>query len=140
METLQYVRAKDRLQPDGPIDLAPLVGTWVNTNVASTGIVKVVLSNEEGSLAVQAFGACEPTPCDWGAADDVVACAAGPDSRQPMGFTAAYDFGFMTMRLEANLSRGLLIIASFNAFHDDSGRSDFFSREFFHYQPATDPV
>ena len=137
METIEHVRAKDRLPARGPIDLAPMLGTWLNTNTASRGIVKVILSDDEGALVVHAFGACDPAPCDWGPASEVVACAARPDSQKPMGFTARYDFGFLTMRLEANLSRGLLIIASFNTFHDDSGRSDFFSREFFFFQEAT---
>ena len=134
METVAHVRAKDRRRADGSIDLSPMLGTWINTNTASRGIVKVILSSDDGALAVQAFGACDPEPCDWGRASNVVACAAGPGSQEPMGFTARYTFDFLEMRLEANLSRGLLIIASFNTFHDDSGRSNFFSREFFFYQ------
>ena len=137
METITYVRAQDGLHADGPIDLSSHLGNWINTNTASRGIVEVILSSNEGALAVQAFGACDPSPCDWGRARDVVACAAGPDSRQLMGFTAEYDFCFLEMRLEANLSKGLLIIASFNTFRDGSERSDFFSREFFFYQEAT---
>ena len=137
MEMVAHVRAKDRQHAEGSIDLSPMLGTWINTNTASRGIVKVILSSDDGKLAMQAFGACDPAPCDWGPASDVVACAAGPGSREPMGFTAGYHFDFMEMRLEANLSRGLLIIASFNTFLDESGRSDFFSREFFFYQEST---
>ena len=137
MESVEHIRAKDRQRAEGPIDLTSMLGTWINTNTASRGIVKVILSSDEGALAVHAFGACDPAPCEWGRASDVVACAAGPGSTEPMGFTARYDFDFLEVRLEANLSRGLLIIASFNTFHDDSGRSDFFSREFFFYQAAT---
>lgn len=137
METLPYVRAKDRRRPDGPLDLSGITGTWRNTNPNTSGLVKVILSHYEDGLAVQAFGACEPEPCEWGEADEVVACAAGPASRQPMGFTAQYHFGFMKTRLEANLSRGLLIIAGFHTFLDDSGRSDYFTREFFRFQQPT---
>jgi hypothetical protein len=37
----------------------------------------------------------------------------------------------MTALLEANLSKGLLIIACLKTFRDESGRSNYFSREFF---------
>ena len=136
MKALPFVRAKDQRFPDGPLDLSGILGTWVNTNPDTKGIIRVLLSRNEGDLAVQAFGACEPDPCAWGEADDVVACAAAPDSREPMGFTAHYHFGFMQTRLDANLSRGLLIIAGFHTFLDDSGRSDYFTREFFRFQQA----
>lgn len=48
------------------LTLASLVGTWVNVNAATQDIVKIVLTNNGGSLGVHAFGACSPTPCDWG--------------------------------------------------------------------------
>jgi hypothetical protein len=47
-------------------------------------------------------------------------------------FFAVYDFDFMRMFLAANMNKGLLIIASYNTFRDGSGRSNYFSREFFY--------
>jgi hypothetical protein len=54
-----------------------------------------------------------------------------------MAFRATYDFGFLETRLEANLSLGLLVIANLNTFRDDSGRSNYFSREFFYKSDAS---
>ena len=136
MESIRYLRAKDRHAADGPLDLAPLVGTWIATDETTGGIVKVLVSEIDGGLAVHAFGACEPEPCDWGRAATAEAYATSPAARDATGFTAHYDFGFLRTRLEANLGKGLLIIAAFNTFHDESGRADYFSRTFFHYQPA----
>src|SRR5258705_220229 len=44
-------------------------------------------------------------------------------------FEARYEFGRMTAVLEANLSKGLLIVACLKTFRDGSGRSDYFVRE-----------
>jgi hypothetical protein len=52
------------------LTLGSLVGTWVNVNAATRDIVKIVLTNSGGSLGVHAFGACSPTPCDWGQVTD----------------------------------------------------------------------
>ena len=52
------------------------------------------------------------------------------------GFLAVYDFDFMQMSLAANMNKGLLIIASYNTFRDGSGRSNYFSREFFYRAEA----
>ena len=38
----------------------------MNVNAATRDIVKVVLTESNGKLGVHGFGACEPTPCDWG--------------------------------------------------------------------------
>ena len=58
--------------------------------------------------------------------------AINVESRQPAGFLARYDFGFSELSLAANEAQGLLIIASFSTFRDGSGRSSYFSREFFY--------
>jgi hypothetical protein len=68
---------------------------------------------------------------DWGTVA-AVPHAAGVDGREPAGFLAVYEFGFMQVVLAANLNKGLMIVASYNAFRDGSGRSNYFSREFFY--------
>ncbi len=49
-----------------------------------------------------------------------------------MAFTALFDFGFMESLLAVYLKGGILVLDSFNTFRDDSGRSNYFSPEFFH--------
>jgi hypothetical protein len=48
-----------------------------------------------------------------------------------MAFEANYDLGFMDVQVQANFSLGLLVLACFNIFKDQSGRQNYFSREFF---------
>jgi hypothetical protein len=50
------------------------------------------------------------------------------------------DFDFMSLHLQANMSLGLLIIASFNMFKDGSGRSDYFCREFYRRETGPAPL
>ncbi len=54
------------------------------------------------------------------------------DGRQAAAFSAVYDFGFEEVRLQANVKLGVLVVASFNRFRDESGRSNYFGREFFY--------
>jgi hypothetical protein len=138
MGSVKYTREEDHIPADaqkgaaGSIDVTPFVGIWVNTNAKSKGISRVVVDRAGDGLTVDVFGACDGSPRDWGEVkvDFVYAKSAG--SQEPMAFSARYDFGFMETRLEANLSLGLLVIAGLNKFKDDSGRSNYFSREFFH--------
>ncbi|ETX03818.1 hypothetical protein [Candidatus Entotheonella palauensis] len=140
MQTMQYVQAHDR--PEASVgrqasayqDLSALAGTWVNTNSEAKGIVKVVISAKDDTLTVRAFGADEPAPCDWGEIEADVVFPAGIRPHECMGFSATYDFDFMQAHLQGNMNLGLLIIASFNTFTDDSGRSNYFAREFFNKQ------
>jgi hypothetical protein len=43
-----------------------------------------------------------------------------------------YDFGFLVTILAAYAKQGILVLDTFNTFTDSSGRSNYFSREFFH--------
>ena len=63
--------------------------------------------------------------------------STGVQSSDVMAFSATYDFGFLETRLEANLSLGLLVIANLNTFRDGSGRSNYFSREFFYHSKGS---
>ena len=49
-----------------------------------------------------------------------------------MAFSAVYDFGFMETLLAAYMKGGILVLDTFNAFKDSSGRASYFTREFFH--------
>ncbi len=42
--------------------IAQFVGTWNNTDPATTGITKVIIT----ATTVQMWGSCTPTDCDWG--------------------------------------------------------------------------
>jgi hypothetical protein len=121
----------NQTQPGIEIDPTPLAGMWVNTNDATSGITRFVLQVKGGRIVVHAFGACDPSPCDWGPVEADV-FAADTDSRVANAFNAAYDFGFMKTSLQAHVRQGLLVVAKFDQFTDNSGRSNYFSKEFFY--------
>jgi hypothetical protein len=137
MSELRFTRAEDLPKAvnkrTATVNPAPLVGTWLNTDKATPGIVKLILSVRDGAFVVRAFGACTPSPCDWGEVDGLV-YSGGVDSDEGMAFTVSYRFGFLETILAVYLKSGILVLDSFNAFKDGSGRSDYFSREFFYQQ------
>jgi hypothetical protein len=45
---------------------AALVGTWNACDAATRSLVRVVIAASGSAITVHAFGACTPTPCDWG--------------------------------------------------------------------------
>ncbi|MEW6209840.1 MAG: hypothetical protein AB1631_15860 [Acidobacteriota bacterium] len=135
-QSMKYMREDDELKSDatgGQVDSSPLVGTWINTDKATGGIAKLILSKKGDSFFVQAFGACAPSPRDWGKVEGEVFSSA-VDSREGMAFTARFDFGFMETSLAVYLKSGILVLDSFNTFKDGSSRSNYFSREFYYQQ------
>jgi hypothetical protein len=132
MESPAFVRLQDRIasRSDGAISPHDLQGIWVNTEGQSRGIVKAAVDARD-HLRVRVFGAGESGPRDWGWLDVDALYAAAPDACKGIGFTATYVLPSAKVDLHANLSKGLLIIASLTSFHDGSGRSNYFAREFF---------
>ena len=120
---------KADLRPDA-LTLGSLVGTWVNVNAATRDIVKIVLTNNGGSLGVHAYGACSPTPCDWGQVRGQ-AYAASVAGGSAVAFTANYAFGFKNTTLTGHLNGEHMIADDFNVFEDGSGRSPYFTEGMF---------
>ena len=105
------------------LSLEVLVGEWHNTNPAP-GIVRIECQdNGDGRLRV--------TAGDWGSVVAPV-FAFEFDSDKAGAFSALFDLGFEEVRMQANVKQGVLVVATFNAFKDDSGRSNYFHREFFY--------
>jgi hypothetical protein len=83
-----------------PTSRSNLVGTWVNVNPATTGIVKVVITNDIFGFRIHTYGACSPTPCDHGS------IVASPFSKSvtssvATGLSAIYDHGFVKVLVTA---------------------------------------
>ena len=57
------------------------------------------------------------------------------ETTEALAFEATYDHGFLEVHLQANVKAGVLVVASLNRFVDDSGRSSYFTREFY-YRPG----
>ena len=130
---LPYRMAADRPmtapRPRDAVDLGPLLGRWHNTNPNTKGIASVVLERAADAYEIGATGvSCDE---DWGRVP-AIPHAAHISGREPAGFLACFDFGFSEVLFSANEAKGLLIIASFTTFRDDSGRSSYFTRESFY--------
>jgi hypothetical protein len=112
-------------------DLSMLTGRWANTNPRSQGIVEVRMRIEEDVLHINLFGAGDHAPIDWGGLPATVYHERNDEGlEQP--FRAHYEFGFMDVALQGFLRQGVLVVLSFTRFSDGSGRTNYFSKEFFH--------
>jgi len=131
---MQFAQICDRVKIDpasvGPISLSAFPGTWFNSNPDTTGIAQIVMSESAGNLFLQTFATGPAGLIDWGKVAAHV-FTAGPSSRLPAGFTSRYDFDFVEIQLQGMLMKGLLVLAQFHSFKDDSGRADHFGREYF---------
>jgi hypothetical protein len=135
MGALQYMRLDEQAVAQGSVVPEPLLGTWFNTNTATRGIAKAVLAGKENGIVLRIFAAGSQQMVDWGetAASIFAADALGTEA---MAFSAVYEFGFMETQLQGHVRQGVLIIAKFDRFKDDSGRSNYFSKEFFYRTEA----
>jgi hypothetical protein len=128
---MNFAQISDRVEAQrGEIDRAALVGTWINSNLDTNSIARVNISDADGKLQLQVFAMGPDGLIDWGTSDAQV-FAGGPSSHAGVGFTCTFDFGFAEARLQAMIMKGLLVLAQFHLFKDDSGRADYFLREYF---------
>jgi hypothetical protein len=107
---------------------APLLGTWTNINPKTNDIVKVVIAAAGGGISVDTFGACVPTPCNWGSVAGAD-YAANVSSSPAVAFTAQYKFSFSTVTLVGHLQGPQLLVESFTIFTDGSGRSNLYTSD-----------
>lgn len=125
-----------RMQDEGSATSAPsldnrlFVGRWQNTNSQTDGVTQVEFTDRNGALIMRAFGAGDPEPIDWGEIE-VQVFADDVDSRDGNKFGAVYQSDFMQIQMHGWVKLGVLVIAFFNHFTDDSGRASYFDREFF---------
>jgi hypothetical protein len=128
---MQFAQICDRVIVDGgPVDVSGLHGAWLNSNPATNGIARMVITEVGGKLSLQVFAVGPDGPIDWGTTE-VAVFAATPSSRVAAGFSCRYDFGFAEATLQGMIMKGLLVLAQFHRFKDDSRRADYFVREYF---------
>jgi hypothetical protein len=131
---MQFAQIFDHVQADpatvGQLNPAGLQGTWFNSNPDTNGIARMVMSESNGKLSLQVFAIGPEGLIDWGTSE-VSVFAATPSSRVGAGFTCLFDLGFVETRLQGSIVKGLLVLAQFHSFKDDSKRADYFVREYF---------
>jgi len=123
-----------------PPSKAPqLVGTWVNVDKETRGIVKLNIARKgNGRLAVHSYGACYPKPCDNGTVN-AFAHSTSVDSSRAKAFSYQSNIGFaveiVTGQLEDREDGLRLVVNSFTRFTDSSSRYDFFYTDVFKLKP-----
>ncbi|MEK8020563.1 MAG: hypothetical protein VSS75_027165 [Candidatus Parabeggiatoa sp.] len=110
----------------GNVDITPLLGTWLNSNAATKWIKKFTLAKTDDVFTLDTFAV--EAPFDWGK----VEISTYMDNIGEIAFHAVYDLGFMESVFAANSNKGLIVIAAFHQFKDNTGRSNFLCREFFY--------
>ena len=103
-----------------------LVGTW--TNKTSNNVVKAVITDKGGKLEVDIYGACTPSPCNWGVVA-AVPYAATVSGGAAAAFNANYSFSFSTVIVIGHLQGAELVLETLTHFTDGSGRADFYFSE-----------
>ena len=114
--------------PVPPAPSAALAGTWVNVNHTTKSTVALVVATSGKGITVDGFGACSPTPCQWGR---IAGTVFGPNVSTKVGtsFAAQWNFGFSRTVVLATYSIPrkvpTLTVAEFTTFTDGSHRSNY---------------
>jgi hypothetical protein len=114
--------------PEVVVAPGELVGTWNNIDRSTDDLVKIVIAAKSGGITVNPFGACSPTPCNWGVAPGI-AFAANVSSSEPVAFCAAYNFGFSTVTVVGHLPRNEMLVETFTVFTDGSRRANLYTAD-----------
>src|SRR5262249_11187959 len=109
---------------EGPVDLSTLIGTWVNSNTNTASVARLVISEADRQVSLRVSAVGPEGLIDWGTADLVI-FTSSPASRLPAGFSCRYDFGFAETTLQGMIMKGLLVLAQFHFFKDESRRVDY---------------
>ena len=108
------------------ISAASILGTWVNCDHQTRGMVRLIIAANGKEVTIHGFGACSPTPCDWGVVNGLV-YADNVASVPAVAFTAFFTFGFKQTTVVGHLLKGALYVETFDHFTDQSGRADYYS-------------
>ena len=112
------------------MELGALLGTWINSNPDTHSVALVKATESGGRLKLQVSAVRDGGLFDWGSADADV-FAATPDSQAGAGFTCRYQFEHGETRLQGMIMKGLLVLAQFHSFNDNTEHENFFLREYF---------
>ena len=113
------------------LDHSVIRGTWANTNANGSIATITVRDDDEGRLWIEATGRLRDGVREWGRVEGH-AYGFNFEDRVAGAFDAVWDLGFIEIRMQANVKLGVLVVVTLSDFRDDSGRSSYFDREFYH--------
>jgi hypothetical protein len=113
------------------IDPASLIGTWVNTESTPRGVARVVLERRRDAIGISTLGVGKETHEDWGWTHADALYAASASAHDAVAFTASHTLDSTPVVLQANVSKGLLIVSSFQTRFECGQIEARFAREFF---------
>jgi hypothetical protein len=113
---------------------ADFIGTWVNKDANTRGVTRLVITSAGGNkLNIQVFGQCHPTDCDWGTTSLVTYGLNVQDSDHKYA-TANYNKNFANSFLTLSAASTEVMLQGYTQFVDNSGRQNYYSREYFQRQ------
>ncbi|HIK03891.1 MAG TPA: hypothetical protein IGS40_04125 [Trichormus sp. M33_DOE_039] len=112
------------------------VGTWVNKDANTRGITRLVITSAGGNkLNIRVFGQCHPQDCDWGTTTLATYGVNVQDTNHGYG-SATYNKGFANTFLGLGYAGNQIMVQSYTQFLDNSGRQNYYSREYFQKIPV----
>jgi hypothetical protein len=113
------------------IPVASLAGIWINLHPTGN-LVALILTPEDGTIAVHAFADCSPDPCDWGSVN-AVTFGTSISSTSGRSFLAPFSFSFANKLLDGTINTAgtELTVHTLTEFTDHSGRSNYESTDTF---------
>lgn len=122
-----------------PLQISPFCGDWLNADRSGTcGMLGVTLTEQEDSLWVRGLGMAKPVGYAWPCVH-TPSFAPDPASNQAWGFLVDYDFGFLRTIIAGYYKTSVLVATTYNTFQDGSGRTPYWTREFFHRRKLAEP-
>lgn len=112
-----------------------LAGRWLNTNRETQGIAEITVEHDGEHFNVSVVGVGADAPVEWPKTRaKALANLEEEAGQRAVALAATFDFGFMRAETNLRVNKGVLVIVLFNTFQDDSGRSNYVTREFFYRQ------
>jgi hypothetical protein len=119
------------------IDPTALQGEWINTESSPRGLARILIERRsDDAITMRALVIRDRTPDETEWFDSRALYASSVTGGDAVAFIAERDADPMPLELHANLSKGLLIVSSFQPRLLTDGPERHFTREFFR---RTDP-
>jgi hypothetical protein len=113
------------------IDPTALQGDWINTESSPRRLARILIEGRSDAIAVLPLGVEDRAPEGMGRFDSRALYASSSTGGDAVAFIAERDVDSMPVELQANLSKGLLIVSSFQTRPLSGGPERRFAREFF---------